>query len=52
MSLYFRVFFEKSIRNTNYMGFKVEAAKTFIEMWREMAKLSHLAFKSNGNFFG
>lgn len=40
MSLGFSVFFKKSIRDTNHMGFKVEAAKIFVEMWGETESLA------------
>lgn len=30
------------------MGYKVEEAKIFVEMWGEMAKFGHLTLKSNG----
>lgn len=51
MSLHLSVFLKKSIRDTNHMGFKVEAAKIFVEMWEEMAKFGHLTLKSNGKCF-
>lgn len=50
-SLGFSVFFKKSIRDTNHMGFKVEAAKIFVEMWGEMESLDIWHLSQMESFF-